>query len=118
MHLRHAAPADTEQGQGCRSREGTRRSLVLRRARWGPEIVKVAFQVEGPTDLRVFARFVSVIRNEGIEVHEYRKRVGGVDEVFRTLTPSVWDAWSKGCRGAVVAVDADDSARHAAHPQG
>lgn len=78
--------------------------------------MRVAFQVEGPTDLRVFSTFVSVILGSSVEVEEYRKRIGGVGEVFRTLEKSMWDAWSKGCRGAVISVDADDTTRHAQHP--
>src|SRR5207249_538699 len=81
-------------------------------------LVKVALQVEGRTDLAVFETFVRVIVGSAIDVVKYEKRAGGVHAVLKTLLPSAWSAWKQGCRGIVVAVDADDSAVHATHAVG
>lgn len=80
--------------------------------------MRIAFQVEGPTDLRVFSTFVERILGHAVEPEVYRKRAGGVNEVFRTLEKSVWDAWRKGCHGAVLSVDANGTTPHASHDDG
>lgn len=77
--------------------------------------MKIAFQVEGPLDRRVLVAFVESILGRTVSPTIYQKRVGGVDEVFRTLRAAAWQAWREGCLGAVLAVDADSTTAHHSH---
>lgn len=77
--------------------------------------MKIAFQVEGPSDETTFPRLVGVLLGTSIDVVKYEKRRGGVGEVFRTLQASAWSAWRRGCRGMVVSVDCDSAVPHAEH---
>ena len=80
--------------------------------------MRVAFQVEGKTDLAIYRRLVELILNSPVEEQVYLNRSGGLHEVFRTLKQSAWQAWQTGCMGMVVSVDSDDKTPHDSHGDG
>lgn len=77
--------------------------------------MKVCFQVEGTSDLLALRTIVELALGAEVDPIEYRRRGGGVTEVLKTLEPCLWQAWSLGCVGAVVGVDANGSTRHDNH---
>lgn len=77
--------------------------------------MKIGFQVEGATDRVVLPDLVRRILGCEIEEHLFRKRVGGVDEVLRTLNASVMDAWRNGCQALVVHADGNGTTPHHEH---
>jgi len=71
--------------------------------------VKVAFQVEGSTDLIVLPILVRRILNIDIVPVHRQRRPGGVNAVFSTLESVAWEYWKSDTRGLVIVIDNDNN---------
>jgi hypothetical protein len=69
--------------------------------------MKIAFQVEGPSDFAVLTTLTGRILDCTVEPVRRERRPGGVAAVKSTLSAVAWEFWRSDARGLVVVIDND-----------
>jgi hypothetical protein len=70
--------------------------------------MKIAFQVEGPSDFTVLTTLTRRILDCAVEPVRRERRPGGVAAVKSTLNAVAWEFWRSDACGLVVVIDNDD----------